>query len=110
MPYLSAYPVPDADVLEGVKAELKDRETMGHWASKQVEKNTLRKYQAGNNAYSLDGLPGFRVAIRDSGQWIWWARMRAWVRRMIYQKEAMVVGAVIGMVVLLLWQTLIPRQ
>ena len=77
---------------------------MGHWASHQIEKNTLLEYQAQNNSSSLDGCPGMRSAMREHGDRIWLALMRAEVRRIFAQKEALVVGAVVGMVLMLLLQ------
>lgn len=86
--------------------ELRDRESMGHWASKRIEKGELREYQTKNNAFSLDGLPGVRIAIRDSGKSVWWAKMTAWVRRTGAQMEALALGMVMGCLMLLLAQTL----
>lgn len=86
--------------------ELRDRETLEHWASMRMEKGDLRAYQTKNNAYSLDGLPGLRVAIRDSGRSVWWARMTAWLRRTGAQKEGLAVGLLMGWLMLLLAQTL----
>ena len=84
--------------------ELRDREMMGHWASKQVDKGTLREYQKNNNAFSLDGLPGFQAAIRDSGRSVWVAKGTAWVRAIGMQKEGMALGVVIGCAMVLLVQ------
>ncbi|MCJ1470919.1 hypothetical protein MMC07_009567 [Pseudocyphellaria aurata] len=50
---------------------LKDRETMGHWASVKIEKNQLHAYQKEWNANSLNGLTGLRVARRDAGERLW---------------------------------------
>lgn len=63
------------------KPYLKDRETLGHFASKVVEKGQLRSYQQEWNARSLDGLPGLWSAVRDSGQYVWVGRARNWLRR-----------------------------
>ncbi|GAB7350732.1 hypothetical protein MBLNU459_g1283t2 [Dothideomycetes sp. NU459] len=67
------YAVPlltDASELEanhdGVHARLEDRKTLGHWASKQVEKGELKGYQAQKNSQSLDGLGGLKAARRDN--------------------------------------------
>ncbi|KAL9027960.1 MAG: hypothetical protein Q9196_003599 [Gyalolechia fulgens] len=109
VPYLSACPVPDADEVEGIRAELKDRETMGHWASKRIEKNELRKYQAGNNAYSLDGLPALRAALRDAGKSVLWERISARGRRVIGQKETLGMGVVMGILMVFLWQMVVVR-
>lgn len=63
------------------KPLLKDRETLGHSASKVVEKGQLRSYQRERSARSLDGLPGLWSAVRDSGQYVWVGRARNWLRR-----------------------------
>jgi hypothetical protein len=85
---------------------LLDRDTLGHWASKQVESNTLLEYQAKWNASSLDGCPGMRAAMKDHGEVVWLALAKARVRRLAAQKEALVVGIVLGMVFLLALQML----
>lgn len=103
MPFLSLSPASNEST--GLEAKLHDRETMGHWASKQIEKNTLREYQKKNNAYSLDGLPGLKVAVRDSGESIWWVEVKTWTRRVFGgQREALGVGMMIGMIVVMLSQ------
>ncbi|KAL2044191.1 hypothetical protein N7G274_002896 [Stereocaulon virgatum] len=79
---------------------LLDRDTLGHWASKQVESNTLLEYQAKWNASSLDGCPGMRAAIRDHGGVVWLALVKARGRKLAAQKEALGVGIVLGMVFL----------
>ncbi|KAK2733388.1 hypothetical protein FQN57_002145 [Myotisia sp. PD_48] len=50
------------------KPYLKDRETLGHWASNKIEKNELHNYQREWNSASLDGLPGLRVAMKAEGK------------------------------------------
>lgn len=82
---------------------------MGHWASKKIEKNELRKYQAGNNAYSLDGLPGLRAALRDAGRSVLWARISARGRTIVGQKETLGVGVLIGILMVALWQMVVVR-
>ncbi|GIJ92085.1 hypothetical protein Asppvi_011060 [Aspergillus pseudoviridinutans] len=71
---------PDPETHEP-KPYLKDRETLGHFASKTVEKGQLRSYQQQWNANSLDGLPGLWSAIRDNGEYVWVGRARNWFRR-----------------------------
>ncbi|KAH1296114.1 hypothetical protein KXW39_007086 [Aspergillus fumigatus] len=63
------------------KPYLKDRETLGHFVRKSVEKGQLRSYQREWNASSLDGLPGLWSAIRDDGGYVWVGRVRNWLRR-----------------------------
>ncbi|KAL8978378.1 MAG: hypothetical protein Q9205_006018 [Flavoplaca limonia] len=108
VPYL---PSPTYDDIKAIEAgekkylELRDRETMGHWASKQVEKGALRDYQKMNNAFSLDKLPGLRTAIRDAGYTVWVSKMIAWIRKIGGgQKEGFALGMVVGCLVMLLTQ------
>ena len=58
-----------------------DRDTLGHWAGKQISAGTLHKYQAKNNNSSLDGLPGLRAARRDKGERLWYRDMKIKLRR-----------------------------
>lgn len=82
---------------------------MGHWASKKIEKGELKEYQAGNNAYSLDGLPGLRSALRGAGKSVLRERIAARVRRVWGQKEAIGVGVAVGILVMVLWRILVGR-
>ncbi len=100
---------PDADGGEETKPVLLDRDTMGRWARKKIETDSLGEYQAEKNARSLDGCPGLRSAMRERGDWVWLVLLMAWVRRMRGQREAMGVGAVIGMVVVLGGQMVLGR-
>jgi len=78
---------------------------MDHWASRKIETNTLLDYQAQNNFSSLDGCLGMRAAMRDHGDRIWLAVAKAEVRRMYAQKEALLVGFLVGMTLVLILQT-----
>ncbi|KAL6719532.1 hypothetical protein ACLMJK_003773 [Lecanora helva] len=91
------------------KAILEDRDTMGHWASKKIETNTLLEYQAQNNSSSLDGCPGMRSAMREHGERVWLALVKAWMRRISAQREALCVGVCLGMVTLLACQMIWSR-
>jgi hypothetical protein len=73
-------------------AGFQDRQIMGHWASNQIEKNTLHAYQQKNNSDSLDGLTGMRVSRRDRGETLWLTDTQAWLRRILGQREALAVG------------------
>lgn len=59
---------------------LHDRDTLGHWGSKQIDAGTIDAYRAKNNSYSLDGLPGMRRARRDKGDMIWYSEIKARIR------------------------------
>lgn len=79
---------------------------MGHWARTKVAKNALLTYQAENNASSLDGCTGLRAAMRDHGERIWLSNGKALVRRVVGQREGVAVGTVLGVLILLFWQSL----
>lgn len=85
---------------------LLDRDTLGHWAHKRIESNSLLEYQAEWNSNSLDGCPGMRAAMRDRGETVWLALAKARMRRTLAQKEALIVGIVLGVVLLLGFQML----
>ena len=98
-------PVSD-DIVSSNEAKpvLEDRETMGHWASHQIENNTLLEYQAQNNSSSLDGCPGMRSAMREHGDRVWLVLTKAEARRIIAQKKAVFVGLIMGIVLVLALQ------
>lgn len=80
---------------------LLDRDTMGHWSHRKIETNTLLDYQAENNSSSLDECPGMRSAMRDHGDRVWFTLLKARMRRIGAQREAVLVGIVIGVALLL---------
>ena len=80
---------------------LQDRATLGHWASKQCQRNALRSYQAQNNAASLDGLTGLRTARKDNREILLVADARATYRRVTGNSEALLWGVALGMVTML---------
>ncbi|KAF4621541.1 hypothetical protein G7Y89_g14533 [Cudoniella acicularis] len=90
------------------KAEdvFEDRDTLGHWAGKQVEKNEIGAYQMKNNAESLDGLPGLKSARRDRGEWIPFVDARVWAKGVLVERGALTVGFLMGVVMVLLMQFL----
>ena len=105
VPHLSTVPaVNEGSPPKDVQPELKDRKTLGHWASDKLEKNQLRAYQAEWNSGSLDGLVGLTVARRDRGERLWLTGAWAWARRVSAQKDALATGMLLGMVVMLLVQ------
>lgn len=90
---------------------LKDRETMDHWASAKIEKSQLHAYQAVWNSSSLDGLTGLRVARRDAGERLWYTDFKARVRRLVAQREAVLfgigIGVLLGLVLQAGWKMLV---
>ena len=82
---------------------------MGHWAHRKIETNTLLDYQAENNASSLDGCPGMRSAMRDHGDRVWLALLKARMRRIRTQWDAVLVGIILGTVLLLSAQVMLRK-
>lgn len=90
----------EMDVVKGKEEEaFQDRETLGHWAGKQVERNEMGVYQLKNNLRSLDGLPGLKSARRDAAERVWVEDARAKAGRIWRQREALVAGIFIGVLV-----------
>ncbi|PSS22101.1 hypothetical protein M430DRAFT_99469 [Amorphotheca resinae ATCC 22711] len=79
-----------------------DRDTLGHWASNKVEKNELMSYQMEWNSHSLDGLNGMRSARRESGERLWFGDMKARAKRILAQREALLVGIIMGFLLALM--------
>ncbi|CAG8907231.1 unnamed protein product [Penicillium egyptiacum] len=57
---------------------LQDRQTLGHFATKKVSAGQMQKYQQEWNSRSLDGLPGLRSALKDSGHYTWQLELENW--------------------------------
>ena len=74
VPFLALRPDP-ADPSK-FEPYLHDRDTLGHWAGKQISAGRLRAYQRDNNYSSLDGLPGLRVARKDKGERLWYGDVK----------------------------------
>jgi len=83
-------------------AGFEDRETLGHWASKRIEANTLHKYQKEWNYDSLDGLTGLRVAMRDRGEVLWIKELQASFRRIMAQREALAIGFILATILFII--------
>jgi hypothetical protein len=85
-------------------AGFNDRETMGHWASKRIEANTLHEYNKEWNYDSLDGLTGLKVARRDRQEILWLTDLQAWFRRIMLQREALAFGFVLASILSIIAQ------
>lgn len=101
VPLLTTAPTSEDDKSGEMKPVLLDRDTMGHWSHRKVETNTLLEWQAEYNSSSLDGCPGMRSAMRDHKDRVWLTLIKARMRRVGTQREAILVGIVLGMVFLL---------
>jgi hypothetical protein len=75
---------------------------MGHWASNKIEKREWHSYQMEWNSNSLDGLADLRAARRDTEERLWVGDLRASVPRVLAQKEALMVGIFVGLLLALL--------
>jgi hypothetical protein len=85
------------DLKLGPKAYMKDRGTLGHFAKKTVEQGLMEWYQQQANLRSLDGLGGLRAARRGKGENMHLQDARIWIRRILRQWDAMLVGALIAL-------------
>ena len=97
VPFLATKPDPEDSAKQ--IPYLHDRDTLGHWGSKQIDAGTIHAYRAKNNAYSLDGLPGMRRARRDKGDMIWYSEVKARMKPRGYRSVVEMV-LIVGMTVL----------
>jgi hypothetical protein len=84
------------------EAAFEDRDTLGHSATKLVEKNGVEAYRIKNNAYSLDKLTAMRTARKDSGERLWLGDLKASARRIMAQREALTAGILVGILLSLI--------
>lgn len=89
----------DADNLS--KSDLLDRDTLTKFLVNQSKQGKLEAYHALKNAYSLDGLPAMKVARRTRGESLWAANVKALFARVLAQREGLVLGIVIGIMIML---------
>lgn len=88
-------------ISEGPRAYLEDRQTLGHWAGNQIEKGVMDKYRVDMNSRSKDGCAGLRVARRQGGENLMLGDCRIWLKRTMRQWEAMLLGAMLMLVVMI---------
>ena len=88
------------DLKLGPKAYMKDRGTLGHFAKKTVEGGHMEWYQQQANCRSLDGLGGLRAARRGRGDNMIVQDGLTWMRRILRQWDAMIVGALVMLFVM----------
>lgn len=89
--------VQDGDKLDELSV-FEQRPTLDHWASKQTEDNKMLGYQVTNNSSSLDGLPGLKAARREAGQMLWVGDLKARLRRIASEGEAVAAGFLLAVV------------
>ncbi|KAH7320969.1 pyridoxamine phosphate oxidase family protein [Stachybotrys elegans] len=68
------------------------RPTLNDWIVKQANANKVIPYQIEKNSSSIDGLPGLKSARRASGQSLWLENLRAKMRNVAAEKEALAAG------------------
>ncbi|KAL7812546.1 hypothetical protein V8C26DRAFT_203563 [Trichoderma gracile] len=73
-------------------AVFEQRPNLDSYSAKQAQNNKTLGYQVTNNCSSLDGLPGLRAARREAGQRLWVGDLKARVRRIASEGEAVAVG------------------
>lgn len=83
------------------------RPTLDQWAGSKVEASKMFEYQKQNNVCSIDGLPGLKTARKDIGQWLLLADSRASFGRIMKEKGAIAFGFIMGVLVLVLFRTLL---
>lgn len=81
---------------DGPHAYLEDRDTLGHWASRQVEKGKMEDYRSKNNFRSLDGLGGLKAARRSRGEIMWLNDFKLYLRQLSYQWDAILIGMLLA--------------
>ena len=79
----------------------RDRDTLDRFNARQVEQGKMETYRAQNNAWSLDGLAGMKSARRAAGHALWISSLQAWLRRVFRQREALLMGAFLALVVVM---------
>jgi len=91
----------EADAENLSKSDLLDRDTLTKFLVNQSKQGKLEAYHALKNAYSLDGLPAMKVARRTKGESLWVAHVKASIVRVLAQREGLVLGIVIGIMIML---------
>ncbi|KAL7950949.1 hypothetical protein V8C42DRAFT_134553 [Trichoderma barbatum] len=74
------------------------RPNLDNYAANQVQTNKTLSYQVTKNCSSLDGLPGLRAARREAGQRLWVGDLKARIRRIASEGEAVAVGFLLAVV------------
>lgn len=83
--------VQDGEKLDELSV-FEQRPTLDTWATKKTQGNQMLDYQVTNNTHSLDGLPGLKAARREAGQVLWVGDLKARLRRIASEGEAVAAG------------------
>ncbi|KAJ5724795.1 hypothetical protein N7493_006523 [Penicillium malachiteum] len=85
---------------------LKDRQTLKTFSTKKFsQEGEMQRYQQRMNTHSLDGLPGLRSALKDSGYHTWRLELANWFTRRwdnIERLKSVALALFIGFMVFLL--------
>ncbi|KAJ4336501.1 hypothetical protein N0V87_005365 [Didymella glomerata] len=92
----------DATAFADHDEEKDARETLEAWAAKKIERREMMDFQRANNAWSLDGLPGLKSARMAADQNFAVEDTKVWFRRVVRQWDAVALGVVLGMVLMVL--------
>ena len=76
---------------------LYDRDTLTSFAVKFEAQGKMLEYRAKNNSRSLDGLPGLRAARRDKGERVWLEGLEKVWRRLVAQREGVLLGFLLAL-------------
>ncbi|KAK7397551.1 hypothetical protein QQX98_013075 [Neonectria punicea] len=79
-------------------AVFEERPTMDAWVKKRVENNTVQEYHNETNVESMDGLRGLKAARRGVGETLWVGDARQWMMKVLAQREGIVLGFSLGVV------------
>jgi hypothetical protein len=91
---------PNPNQFQDELSVFEDRPTLAERAAWRERKGKVLEYQIETNLDSLDGLPGLRVARREAGEVLWLGDAKARMKRVLAQREGIVAG--VGMTLLLL--------
>lgn len=64
----------------------------------------MAEYRVKMNSKSLDGLPGLRLALKNSGKSVLSEQSRARLSTILRQREAMLLGALLALIAVMLLQ------
>lgn len=77
------------------------RPNLDNYAATQTQNNKTLSYQMTNNCRSLDGLPGLRAARREAGQRLWVGDVKARMRRIAAEGDAVAAGFLLAVLLYL---------
>ena len=91
----------EAKVSEDGQTPYEDRMTLGDWAGKMLKNEKLFEYKKANNSKSLDGLPGLKTMRRAQGHTDWMDLVETKAKIVVAQKDTLLVGILIGVLLMI---------